>query len=150
MFVSKPICWTVLLLVLMFSLPFSAMAQDEKEEAAKEAAMAWVALIDNADYVSSWEQAGTLLQDALTKEAWASAAQGARDQIAGIAPDIDYATRGLVSAQYAKDPPNAPPGEYVIAQYAITANDQRIIETISVTLQDEAWKVVGYFIQPEQ
>ena len=148
MIFTKAIRWLLLTMILIQCGPSPAVAQ--KEEAAKEAALEWLAFVDRGDYAGSWEQAGKLLQAAITKEGWAAAGQSARGQVTTLVPGIDFSTRGLITARYAVDIPNAPPGEYVIAQYAVTHAGQKIIETVSLQLEGEVWKVVGYFVQPEQ
>ena len=148
MFLMKATRWILLSMILIHCGPSPVVAQ--KEEAAKEAALEWLALVDDGEYADSWEQAGKLLQAAVTSEEWANAAQSARNQVATMLPGIDFSTRGLITARYTEDIPNAPPGEYVIAQYAISQSGQKIIETVSLQLEGEAWKVVGYFVQPEQ
>lgn len=148
MFLMKATRWILLSMILIHCGPSPVVAQ--KEEAAKEAALEWLALVDGGDYAGSWEHAGKLLQAAVTKEGWANAGQSVRSQVATSLPGLDFSTRGLITARYTEDIPNAPPGEYVIAQYGITHAEQKIIETVTLQLEDEAWKVVGYFIQPEK
>ena len=148
MIVKTAFRWFLLSMILIHCGPSQAVAQ--KEEAAKEAALEWLALVDSGDYVGSWEHAGKLLQAAVTQEQWANAGQSVRSQVATAIPGIDFTKRGLITARYSQNIPNAPPGEYVIAQYAVTQGEQKVIETVSLQLEGEAWKVVGYFIQPEQ
>ena len=148
MFLTKATRWILLSMILIHCGPSPVVAQ--KEEAAQEAALEWLALVDDGDYAGSWDHAGKLLQAAVTKEEWANAGQSVRRQAATMLPGIDFSKRGLITARYAENIPNAPPGEYVIAQYAVTHAGQKIIETVSLQLEGEAWKVVGYFVQPEQ
>lgn len=163
MYVMKAARWVVLSMFLLHCGSSLAMAQNEeaaKEEAAKEeaakvetakeAALAWLALVDKDEYEASWDQAGKLLRDAVTKEGWRSAGQNARGQVKSMLPGLDFSTRELISARYMEEVPNAPAGEYVVAQYQLSHSGQQVIETISLYLEEEAWKVVGYYIQPEQ
>jgi len=58
-------------------------------------------------------------------------------------------SRKLKSAAYAKNPPNAPEGEYVVVQYDTNfENKSGAVETVVPNLEkDGKWRVSGYFIK---
>lgn len=144
---TKAAGWILLSLFLIHFGSSPAVAQ--KEAAAEEAARAWLTLIDERAYAASWEEAGELMQTALTKDGWRSAVQNARNQLNALLPGLDFTKRKLIAAQYTENVPNAPKGAYVITQYSITHGGAEVIETVSLHHENEAWKVVGYFIKPK-
>lgn len=133
----------VSLFLLVFLLCFSAVAQNKPEDAAKQSAETWLALVDSGKYADSWEQASQSFKTAITKDQWQSALQSVRDPLGKLM------TRKLTSANYTKALPGAPDGEYVVIQYETSfANKASAVETIVPTLdKDGKWRVSGYFIK---
>jgi hypothetical protein len=126
----------------------AVFAQDvaAKREIAEQAARSWLALVDNAKYEQSWQEAASFFQSKVSKEDWERALQQVR------APLGAAGTRTLLGALYQTDVPNAPKGEYVILQYKTEmAGSGPVIETITPMLdKDGKWRVSGYFIKPAQ
>ena len=113
-------------------------------QAAERATQCWLALLDHAQYESSWDSAATSMQRAVTRAGWRSTVQQAR-----IAYE-PFGARRLVSAQYATSLPGAPTGEYVVLQYATqTAGGRTVIETVVPMLEAGRWRVSGYFVRPQ-
>jgi len=54
--------------ILALSLTYTAMASEEKESKAVEAAKAWVELIDKGKYDESWVTAAVYFKNAITKK----------------------------------------------------------------------------------
>jgi hypothetical protein len=127
-------------------LPQTAMlrAQQKPEDLAQKSAEAWLALTDSAKYAESWEEASTNLKAAVTKDKWIGMLQSVRSPLGSLN------SRKLNSAKFAKNPPKAPEGEYVILTFDTSfENLPSAIETISTFLdQDGKWHVAGYFIKP--
>jgi Protein of unknown function (DUF4019) len=134
-----------LFLVAMF-LPslVSVHAQQKPEEVAQKGAEAWLALTDSGKYAESWDAGSSGFKTAITKETWVDKLQTVRTPL-GAVP-----SRKLVSARYLKNPPSAPPGEYVLLAY--DTNFEQLAaarETVSMTLdKDGKWRPAGYFIKP--
>jgi hypothetical protein len=126
----------------------AVFAQDliAKQEAAKQAAQSWLALVDRGDYGQSWQDAASFFQSKISKADWEKALQQVR------APLGAASSRKLLGALYQTELPNAPKGEYVIIQYkAEFASGGSFIETITPLLdKDGKWRVSGYFIKPAQ
>ncbi|HZI23232.1 MAG TPA: DUF4019 domain-containing protein [Gemmatimonadales bacterium] len=115
-----------------------------KIQAATKAATRWLTLVDSTRYAASWDSSAAMLRSQVTKSAWQEAAVGARS---GVDP---LGAREQLSAQYTRQLPNAPPGEYVVLQFRSAGRNQtRWTETVSLTLErDGAWRVAGYYIRP--
>ncbi len=116
-----------------------AMAQS----AAHEAALAWLALADAADYAACWNNAAANLQDAIQADAFAQQVGGARRPLGAVK------SRRMQSSQYATTLPGAPDGEYVVFQFAtVFEKKAAAVETITPMLDwDGSWKVSGYYIK---
>lgn len=132
-----------LLLTILLLAAAAAIAADAPETEAAKAAEKWVALVDSGKYADSWKQAGADFKKAVTVQKWTEAAKGAREPLG------KFESRKLDSTQTVKDPPNAPPGEYVICQFnANFANKPGAVETIVMFLEsDKQWRTSGYFIR---
>lgn len=152
--------WTRSLFILSAGLllPFAATplaAQDAEAdppadevsaevEAATAAANAWLALVDAGEYEESWREAASGLQDAVTPAVWETSLTDARSQFGA------FGERTLTSSQQVTDPPGAPAGDYVILQYSTAVpGDRTVTETVVPMKEGDAWKVSGYFVQPQ-
>ena len=61
-----------------------------------------------------------------------------------------FQSRSLVEARYTTSVPNAPEGEYVIAQYRATYGSEELVETVSLKKEQREWAVFVYLIRPNQ
>jgi hypothetical protein len=115
-----------------------------KIQIAEASARRWLALVDGAHYGASWDSAGSMFRQQLSQQQWNDAVVAARVQVNPLG------ARQQTSAQYTRELPNAPPGEYVLLQFLTTARDNtRVTETVVLQKDtDGAWRVVGYFIKP--
>lgn len=108
----------------------------------KPPAAAWLALIDRGDAQASWEQAGKAFRAATTPEIWAQKLHSARGPLGPLT------SRKLAVEQKVDGLPGAPPGRYVVQQYhTVYDARQAVIETVTLVLESDGWRVVGYFIR---
>ena len=114
--------------------------------AADSAAHTWLALVDSGEITKSWDEAAVVFQLAVTKTSWEQKVRGAR------APFGPFGARHQILARYTTDPPNAPPGQYVLLQYQTdVAGGRRVVETVSPILDGtRGWRVSGYYVRLEQ
>ena len=133
----------IILLVSMLVFSQTAIAGQSAEEAALAASQAWLTLVDQGDYVKSWEEAATCFRMAATLEQWQ------RSMMAFRTPLGKVVSRKLKSKHYTKTLPGAPDGEYVVIQYETSfENKKSAIETITPMLdKDGRWRVSGYYIR---
>ncbi len=115
----------------------------EAERAAEAAAREWLALVDAGEYGASWDHSAAAFQAAVGREAWVA-------QIGQVRAPVDpLGERTLFLARHLTDPPNTPPGEYVVLQFRTATSDGgAVVETVTPMREaDGAWKVSGYFIR---
>ncbi len=129
---------TVFLVLMTATSAFAG----EKEAAAEAAARGWLAHVDAGEYARSWKDAGDAFRRQVTSQAWEGAAAGVREPLGALR------SRGVRSAQPAASLPGAPDGDYVILQFDSSfARKAAAVETVTLVLEDGAWRVVGYFIR---
>lgn len=122
----------------------SAQSQEEVDtRPATAAALAWLEVVDSQRYGVAWDAAAPVLQGAIERTRWEVTIQDARNPLGAVHG------RKLRSANYARNLPNAPEGEYVVIEYATAfANRPQSMETVTPMKQpDGKWKVAGYFIR---
>lgn len=112
-------------------------------QAAQAAATAWLGRFDAGDYGATWDSAGAAFRKAVTREQWVAQATSVRQS---LGDKLERSERG---AQFSRDLPGVPPGDYVVIQYASRySKSKAAMET--VTLGREAagdWRPVGYFVR---
>jgi hypothetical protein len=111
---------------------------------ARAAAERWLALVDSGRYAASWDSAAVAFRRAVTQPQWVDGVQRAR------APLDPLGARRFATGHFARDLPNAPPGEYVVLTYqTAAARGATVIETV-VPMKDPdgRWRVSGYFVRP--
>ncbi len=131
------------LLLTMALLPGAGIASGQQpEDAAQAGAKAWLALVDQAEYAQSWEEAAAFFKGAISKEDWVKMVAGVRNPLG------KRISRKVRSRHYAEELPGAPDGKYVVIQFEATfENKKRAIETVTPVLDDDGvWRVSGYYI----
>ena len=142
---------------LLLCSVMAACGPSEKEQAyaeeAQEAATKWLALVDAKEYEASWSEAADFFQAQITAEQWAQMVEQGQSQL-----NLEsFEGRTLIAARYTDSPPDQPymselsgqaPEEYVAIQYRADFG-KPVIETITLTRDNGAWRVIGYYIRPE-
>ena len=123
-------------------MPASAQSNEEAVEAAKAAAQEWLALLDTDKYEATWKEGATFFKSKVSAEQWTAQIRQAHSSLDSLR------SRSLVAARYTTSVPNAPDGEYVIAQYRATYGKQETVETVSLKKDQDEWRVAGYFVRP--
>lgn len=128
---------------LLASLQVSMAAADEKEDAAANSAIAWLALVDSNQYAESWFQASSDFRGAASREQWVHALSTVRTPLGKLS------SRQLKNASYTTKLPNARPGEYVVLQYGTNYEKASgMLEVVVMELEKSGtWKLSGYFIK---
>ena len=129
--------------VLLLAVASGATAQGEAEAAARDAAKAWLALLDNQEYDRTWKEAGSLLKAAVDQEKWST------KLAVTLGPMGKVKSRAVRSTEYSTTMPGAPDGDYVTVIFDTTfENKQVAVETVPMIKEDDgAWRVSGYWIR---
>jgi Protein of unknown function (DUF4019) len=118
-------------------------AASTPEAAGRTAAEQWLKLVDTAKYPESWALMDDGFQKAVSRRKWKTAIAEIRRPLGKLA------SRNFQSAQYSKELPGAPEGEYVVVQYESTF-EHKTHTTEKVTLklgQDLIWRVSSYSVK---
>ena len=142
------------LLVLLAALALTtANALPEREVAATDAALAWLALVDAGRYEDSYEACAPLFKRELTSGRWAELLTAVRKPLGRVE------ARRVASAVLTTELPDAPRGEYVIVVFETTfagGKKGREFVTPMRALADghkapggepASWEVAGYYIR---
>lgn len=130
------------LVLLLIVAPLTGLAAEGKEEAARQAALEWLAFVDTMQYEVSWKEAASLFKEQVSMTDWVKAVMAARSPLGNLV------ARHPVSATYATSLPGAPDGEYVVLQFqASFENKAQAVETVTPMLDEGKWRVSGYYIQ---
>ncbi len=125
--------------IIFFTLSASVYSDDS---AATEAALSWLALIDEDKYSESWSQSAPYFQSAISKQDWVGALNGVRKPLGAVKK------REVLKSKSRSSLPGAPDGEYIIFTLkASFENKAKAVETLTMVLTDQEWRAVGYFIK---
>ena len=109
---------------------------------AVSATIAWLELIDSAQYQASWKQAAPLFQNQLSSQQWTQALMQVRKPLGKLR------SRKAIHVSAVSSLPGAPDGEYVIITLAADfQNKNAAIETATVSKVEGEWRSIGYFIR---
>ena len=113
------------------------------QDAARKAALVWLALIDDGKYRESWEQAAFLFKSKISRHCWVDTVRST------LVPLGKVRSRSFLGAAYETELPGAPDGRYVVIRYqAAFEHRESAVETVTPMLEhDGIWRVSGYFIR---
>lgn len=135
----------LLAVVLVALAPSLAQAQNQAAvDSAKQAAQEWLTLLDADQFEATWQEGASFFKSQIDAEGWAQRIRSAHSTLDSLR------SRSLVAARYTESLPNAPAGEYVIAQYRATYGTQKTVETVSLKKEQGEWRVAGYVIRPDK
>lgn len=118
----------------------SAEARRERARAqAQKVAEAWLSLIDDGAFGTSWDEAAVSLQNAVSREEWQERGAEARAALDSLT------SRELTRTEYRDSTAQIPGGTPVVAlQYRTAFAAQTVLEAVITTKADTSWKVAGY------
>lgn len=138
----------VLLVVVLgwcgvLSTGHATTAASKPEESAQAAAEAWLPLVDGGKYAESWEKMAPSFKQEVPKARWVSTIAEIRK------PFGKQTSRKFKSAEYSKELPGAPEGEYVVLKYETAFEKKPAAEetVIAILNQDLTWYVTGYSVK---
>jgi len=136
----------VALMVIAIGISVATLPRAADEEIdtvpATNTALGWLAMVDAGRYGQSWEAAAQYFRDNVTQPQWEVMLAQTRGKVGNMM------ARKVTSVHYARDLPNAPPGEYVEIQYTTRFENGLFTETVTpMKEKDGSWKVSGYYIK---
>ena len=139
---------SVCALMALLVAALAGCTSSNPEEATKEgvaAATEWLEAIDAAKYDDAWATSADEIKTAGPKETFSKMMEQTR------APLGKEVSRTVKDHTYAKDPQNAPPGEYVQIHFDTSFESAKsATELVIVKKQpDGVWKVGQYSVNPE-
>jgi hypothetical protein len=139
--ISIPTSSVCALMALLLTL--AGCSSSNPEDAAKDgiaAATKWLAAVDTGKYDDAWATSADEIKTVGPKEGFAKMMEQTR------APLGKEVSRAVKDKAYAKDPQNAPPGEYVQIHFNTSfENAKSATELVIVKKQpDGVWKVGQY------
>lgn len=114
----------------------------QSEDAARNAAEKWLALIDQGKYKDAYKQGSQHVRAQATVEEWEPQIRAMREA-AG-----EKQQRTFTSAKATRSMAGAPDGEYMVLEFAAAfARKAKAAETVMMSREGDAWKNAGYFIR---
>jgi hypothetical protein len=135
-------------LIALLVAALAGCTSSNPEDATKDgvaAAISWLGLVDAGKYDDAWAASADEIKTVGPKEAFAKMMEQTR------APLGKELSRAVKDKGYAKDPQNAPPGEYVQIHFTGSfENAKSATELVIVKKQpDGVWKVGQYSVNPD-
>jgi Protein of unknown function (DUF4019) len=135
-------------LMAILVVALAGCTSSNPEDATKDgvaAAISWLGLVDAGKYDDAWAASADEIKTVGPKEAFAKMMEQTR------APLGKELSRAVKDKGYAKDPQNAPPGEYVQIHFTGSfENAKSATELVIVKKQpDGVWKVGQYSVNPD-
>ncbi len=116
-----------------------------KTERGLERAVDWLVLVDFAEYGASYDEAAALFKGSVSREDWIETVTDLRGPLGAIS------SRSVTEKGHTTSIPGAPPGEYVVVQFAaVFSGDHRMTEIVFLVLENGDWRVAGYLMQPAE
>ena len=140
---NKRLAEILVLLGLLLVRTMSPAGETKPEVAAQAAAEKWLALVDAGKYDESWQEMSAPFKKEVSKRKWKSTIEEIRKSPGRAV------SRKLKSAEYTKELPGAPEGEYVVTKFD-TAFEHKpaAVETVTLVLgQDLIWRVSSYAVK---
>jgi hypothetical protein len=135
---------TLLIAIGLGLLGTSAGAAEASREAlAQGEALLWLSLLDSNKYEASWEEMSPAFKKQVSKRKWKSTVTDIRKPLGKLN------SRKPKSAEYSKELPGAPDGEYVVARFDTAfENKPAAVETVTLVLgTDLNWRVSSYSVK---
>ena len=130
--------------VLLITIPWlNKTPSEEVSIKASDAAVKFLYLVDNGEYVRSWETSSKHMKAAVTGEEWKQQITEIRDKVGAIVE------RHRDEVSYLEGAGDLPEGEYVVITYnSVFKKRQLVKETVTLALaKNGEWQVAGYFLK---
>jgi hypothetical protein len=107
------------------------------------AALAWLKLLDEEKFAESWDTASNFLKGKVSSDKWQT------DITQAVKPYGKIQSRENLGCMLSTRLPGMPEGDYVIMQFeSASSSGKKVVETLTMLLENNAWKAAGYYIAP--
>ncbi|MEM7218925.1 MAG: DUF4019 domain-containing protein [Pseudomonadota bacterium] len=114
----------------------------EPTPSAQSTVLAWLNVVDAGHYDRSWTDTSAAFQAKVSQTKWITLAGKARKPLGPLK------RRELLGAAYEDELPRAGTGDYIIFQFQSKfARKPKAVETVTVVLENGAWRIAGYFVR---
>lgn len=133
----------ILMTVMILFIGFLITADAEKERESKNAAKAWVALVDAGSFGKSLQEASPFLKTAIDEKKWDELLQTIREPLG------ESLSRRVRAATHETGLAGGPEVECLVVEFETAfENYGNAVETVVTRLErDGRWRVAGYCIQ---
>ncbi len=132
----------IIAFVVGLFLSMSAVAAADQSQQVTDAAKSWLSLVDAGQYERSWSEASKLFQAHVSKTQWTAEVKAVREPLGAV--DL----RSAPSVRFTTSLPGVPDGQYAVLQFhSKFAHKAEAIETVTMMLDDGAWRLAGYFVR---
>ena len=135
----------VLIIAAVFMIVYPLLSEKpdtEKAEKATVVAMEFLQLIDTEKYAESWQMAADMMKEQVTEKDWVEKLTKARTLSGKLVERVEESVNYSTSAQ------DSPEGEYIALTFASKYQKAASVsEYVTVMVEDDHWKVAGYFMQ---
>lgn len=118
-------------------------AEVKREAVAQGEGLLWLGLVDAGNYDESWQAMSPEFKKEVSKRKWKATASAIRKPLGKVS------SRKVKSAEYTKELPGAPEGEYVVARFETSFEKKpAAVETVILVLgMDLNWRVSSYSVK---
>jgi hypothetical protein len=140
---TKRFAALLVLTSLLLTAASAAAAEVKREAVAQGEALLWLSLVDSNKYDASWDEMSPAFKKLVSKRKWKSTVADLRKPLGKVI------SRKAKSAEYTRELPGAPEGEYVVAKFdTVFENKTAAVETVTLVLgTDLNWRVSSYSVK---
>jgi len=143
LFMNKRIVVPLWLLLGLCLTGIGVAGEAKPEAIAQGEALLWLGLVDTNKYDESWQEMSPAFKKEVSKRKWKSTVTEIRKPLGKVV------ARKPKSADYTKELPGAPEGEYVVAKFETNFEKKTAaVETVTLGLgRDLIWRVSSYSVK---
>ncbi len=111
----------------------------EKQAAGRQAAVAWLAQLDQRDWKGAWDGSAALFRTNVKVDHWMENIPKVRDPLG------QFFARSPIETGFRTEIPGQPPGEYVTTVFNSRFSNRQLQEMVTTIREaDGRWRVTGY------
>ncbi len=129
-------------LMLLLGLTYTDSSAQQASAGSEQAVKAWLALVDANKIDESLEATSDYFRQRVDVDNWQQTMRFSRQSMGQLI------SRELTLSETAMNLPGGPKGDYAIFEFtADYTNKKQAVESITMLLEDQQWRVIGYYVQ---